>query len=172
MSQEFDERCWWCDADLEGQVLTEHIKKHPVTKFEAEVSNMVSVADFCDHFCCDLPANVCRVRTLAKEIICLLTNERKPMECGHPKACWIHEDSSDPDKRGVFYEKGWCSACAERERVREMCAEVIAAEGRLWNRNEHPAVDDALHAVYVDIGKLDLTKDLAPSREEHGKPGV
>ena len=48
----------------------------------------------------------------------------------------------------------------EREKVREMCAEVIAAEGRLWNRDEHPAVDDALHAVYVDIGKLDLT---APS---------
>ncbi|KKK53457.1 hypothetical protein LCGC14_3094610 [marine sediment metagenome] len=44
-------------------------------------------------------------------------NCRELLECGHPKACWIHEDSSDPDKRGVFYEKGWCSACAERERL-------------------------------------------------------
>lgn len=68
MSKDIDERCWWCSEDLEGQVLADHIKKHPVTEFEAKVANMVSVADCCDHFCCGLSDNVCRVRTLAREI--------------------------------------------------------------------------------------------------------
>ena len=68
MNRDIDERCWWCNEDLEGQVLADHIKKHPITEFESEVANMVSVMDFCDHFCCDLPANVCRVRVLALEI--------------------------------------------------------------------------------------------------------
>ena len=125
MSRDIDERCWWCDEDLEGQVLTEHIKKHPVTKFEAEVSSMVSVAGFCDHFCCDLPANVCRVRTLAREIERFLAAEREPMECGHPKACLVEREITNIEKNeGPLDDTEYCSACAERERVREMCAEI------------------------------------------------
>ncbi len=93
----------------------------------------------------------------------LLADERKPMKCEHPKACWIQEDSSDPDKRGVFYEKGWCSACAEREKVREMFSAALRKiEGGDdgWNF--------ALARAEKIIRQLDLTKDLAASSTEEG----
>ncbi len=251
MSRDIDERCWWCDEDLEGQVLTEHIKKHPVTKFEAEVSSMVSVADFCDHFCCDLPANVCRVRTLAREIERLLADERthgrqeangdwlscligragdtsygelagpilnvsdtltrfieaerKPMECGHPRACLVpghfframkpcnkpydvyvceicgQQMHSHTDGGGTAWiMKEYCSTCAERERVREMCCQAFCSYCKEDNKNLFTGVDGFLmHRIKYEgtdvsdvcaaapIRQLDLTKDLAPST---GKP--
>ena len=84
-AQEFDERCYWCDENIHGVDMVEHMKKHPVSRFEAEVANMLSAAEFCDHFCCELPANICKVRTLSKEIERLLADEREKMRemCAH-----------------------------------------------------------------------------------------
>ena len=151
MSRDIDERCWWCDEDLEGQVLTEHIKKHPVTKFEAEVSSMVSVAGFCDHFCCDLPANVCRVRTLAREIERFLADERERVREMCANAGSQRAGELRDLLKTIEESCGPCDVDAETERL------------RMENRAEE------LELVAAGIRQLDLTEDLAPSSTEEGK---
>ncbi|KKL84918.1 hypothetical protein LCGC14_1959970, partial [marine sediment metagenome] len=143
----------------------------------------------CGHLFANIQPNGC--------LVCaLLADERKPMECGHPKACWVqpepereeifHEvthdmamDAGDMSLEGqpmpetIWHEKEpYCSACAEREKVREMCAKYLekqAAEcadfadketGEVraaWNRGESWYEDSA-----DAIRQLDLT---APGRK-------
>jgi len=72
--------------------------------------------------------SISRINRESVEVIeRLLTDEREPMECGHPKACWIGEQvwkgESDavPGKEATWTVAPYCSACVEREKVREMC---------------------------------------------------
>ncbi len=71
----------------------------------------------------------------------------------------------------------------ERERVREMCDEGLSCmkDNLEVKEAEASAVTDGLYekgrvsGLTIALGVirgLDLTKDLAPSTEEHGKPGV
>lgn len=68
-----NERCFWCDADLRfWKNLEEHGRICPATiKLTDEERSMASViigTEFCDHFCCGLPDNVCKARTLVREL--------------------------------------------------------------------------------------------------------
>ncbi len=88
---------------------------------------------------------------LAPEIERLLAEERKPMECGHPKACLSPITVEYRD--GTLEDAQECSFCVqlkvEREKVRELCLKAA------WGTRGADA-----------IRQLDLTKDLAPSMEE------
>lgn len=96
-------------------------------------------------------------RELCAEIERLLADEREPMKCGHPKACF----KKGPPKE-VSSLPGYCLACVERERVREMCAEWM----------EH-SIDRGCIGTVGECScglegflQLDLTKELAPSSRE------
>ncbi|KKL14090.1 hypothetical protein LCGC14_2519240 [marine sediment metagenome] len=99
------------------------------------------------------------VRLLAPEIERLLADEREPMECGHPRACWVELKAEAPDGSMQGYAAE-CSACAEREKVREMCAAYV--EGWI---NHQFKWRDAAPLLADEIRQLDLT---APSTEEGG----
>ena len=88
----------------------------------------------------------------------LLADERKPMECGHPKACieYVPEAFSEPGGTALVIG---CSACAEREKVKKLCANAA------WNFMVGGGMYDE-DDVADEIRGLDLTKDLAPSTEE------
>ena len=91
----------------------------------------------------------------------LLAAERKPMECGHPKACYFafeHVDEGTGEHLGT--EEG-CSACVERERVREMCVRRLGEMGGGYNTWQQVIVE-----AQEVLRQLDLTKSLAPSTEE------
>ncbi|KKK56246.1 hypothetical protein LCGC14_3066440, partial [marine sediment metagenome] len=118
----------------------------------------------------------------------LLAQERELMECKHPKSCWVDEgdclirvDEGSPPlySPSMRRPRKYCSTCAEREKVREMCAQHFEKEAlecanfadketgesrAAWNREETRYEDCA----WV-IRQLDLTKDLAPSSREEGK---
>ena len=102
----------------------------------------------------------------------LLADEREPMECGHPKACLVQREISNIEKNeGPLNDTEYCSACVERERVRERCAgEVVKTWCKFRDAKRKPMVRDLLSNLEQVILQLDLTKDLAPSREE-GKGG-
>ena len=104
---------------------------------------------------------------------------REPMECGHPKACFVEEEgyeSGGPQGWVVTQAQG-CSACAEREKVRELCA-VVCDDMDGWRAwvgipgfTGAPTEADAAAGYLADkIRQLDLTTSLAPSTEE-GKGG-
>jgi len=52
----------------------------------------------------------------------LLAAEREPMECGHPRACLAGNG-----RGGINFEVLVCTACAEREKVREMALREVSA---------------------------------------------
>ncbi|KKL61143.1 hypothetical protein LCGC14_2198250 [marine sediment metagenome] len=111
------------------------------------------------------------------EIERLLADERQPMECGHPRACLKLTD--EEEKLLLGYQAApcsgaetshelrqkWqkCSACAERERVREMCAAVakdFCDESEPGNSVSVKYLEDkygTLDALQA-IRQLDLTK--------------
>ena len=92
----------------------------------------------------------------------LLADERKPMECRHPKACLVQREISNIEKNeGPLNDTEYCSVCAERERVREMCA-VLAGKTLV----EELTPQKIVRIVMEAIRQLDLTKDLAPNTEE------
>ena len=96
----------------------------------------------------------------AEEIERLLAQERESMECGHPRACWVELKAEAPDGSMQGYAAE-CSACAEREKVREMCAKAA------WNFMTGGWMCDA-EDVADEIRQLDLTKELAGSSAEEG----
>ena len=107
---------------------------------------------------------------IEKAMLPKLADERKPMECGHPRACWVELKAEAPDGSMQGYAAE-CSACAERERVRERCAS--AAIGVSMAPSEMPndrlmLAQDVRRRCVETIRQLDLTKDLAPSTEEDG----
>ena len=59
--------CWYCGAkDWKGK----H-KKCPadkLSKWEQKVGEALFGSEWCDHFCCGLPANVCRTKTIAARL--------------------------------------------------------------------------------------------------------
>jgi hypothetical protein len=63
--------CWSCGEDvkdLSPQGIQEHICKHQYDEFEEKVGAALMESTFCDHYCCGLPPNVCRVKSLAKAL--------------------------------------------------------------------------------------------------------
>lgn len=63
--------CWSCGEELLGlspEELLSHSCKHRFDEFEEKIVTALAASDFCDHFCCGLPPNVCRVKTLAKAL--------------------------------------------------------------------------------------------------------
>jgi hypothetical protein len=135
----------------------------------------------------------------------LLAAEREPMGCGHPKACLVPEHffvamkpcnkpydvyvceicgqnmHKHTDGGGTAWiMKEYCSACAEREKVRvkfELAllprkdeADVKYAEASAVVRAdyEHGRSDGLAIAVEV-IRQLDLTQGLAANSAEEGK---
>jgi len=111
------------------------------------------------------------IKEITQEIERLLAAEREPMECGHPKACW-HE-ATLPTTLSVCK---WClslnllekvyqhAGSIEREKVREMCAEV-AKDFCDESVPESPVSVQYLTDKYGTleaeqaIRQLDLTKD-------------
>ena len=107
----------------------------------------------------------------------LLAAERAPMECGHPKACWMPQMISCPGpiphEPEEFCEccESRCLACAqlkaEREKAREMCA-VVASDPYIDEIKAHP--DDPPSMVGEKIAKaIRQLKLTAPSSAEEGK---
>jgi hypothetical protein len=116
------------------------------------------------------------------EVECLLAQEREPMECGHPRACFIglapHEpcdriggclhDLNPPMEKCKCDNHGYCSVCAEREKVREKYdQELIRLAERLHDIGE---LEIGKTVESVADGLRDLTKDLAASSREEGQP--
>ncbi|KKK85045.1 hypothetical protein LCGC14_2777210, partial [marine sediment metagenome] len=98
---------------------------------------------------------------VAPHVVRLLADEREPMECGHPRACWVELKAEAPDGSMQGYAAE-CSACAGREKVREMCALVAEEEC-----DKVPGPDSDWPSRIGDaIRQLDLTKELAPSSTE------
>ena len=104
------------------------------------------------------------------EIERLLADARKPMECGHPKACLVEREVTNIEKNeGPLNDTEYCSTCAEREKVREMCLriaescevqeETIATYLTRWDLIIRASIAN-------EIRQLDLT---APSSTEEGK---
>lgn len=61
-----DIRCWWCDADING-IEKQHSKTCPSAKLSKEAMQIgiaMFHAEWCDHFCCGMPAKVCRAKAL------------------------------------------------------------------------------------------------------------
>ncbi len=120
-------------------------------------------------------------KIVGTEIERLLADEREPMECEHPKACWKSAqpatfetvDDLRDDKPITQEIAPHCSACAERERVREMCAGAaccLCEEGiPLHKDGLHHRSEDGSPTFTVcgsiKIRELDLTK-LDESGEE------
>ena len=112
---------------------------------------------------------------------------RELLSCGHPKACLV--DVTPANSRifrgdGVEERFVKCSACVEREKVREMCAKNLernAEHLEMLTRTEDnqevgPTLiqgwKDNAHSLRLQadaIRQLDLTKDLAPSSTEAGE---
>ena len=101
-------------------------------------------------------------------------DERKPMECGHPRACLVEREVTNIEKNeGPLNDTEHCSACAEREGVREMCAKHVEAAGchcphsSIWSSEKWDRRHSTTCQVTLafEIRQLDLTKDLAPSKE-------
>ncbi len=85
--------------------------------------------------CCDLCMQLAVVEGHIKAIIeRLLAAERKPMECGHPRACLSPITVEYRD--GTLEDAQECSFCvqlkAEREKVRETCANVSMIAAALY----------------------------------------
>ena len=49
--------CWWCGS--EGCNL-----EHGISDEEKRMGEALFHAEFCDHYCCGLPKNLCVVRTM------------------------------------------------------------------------------------------------------------
>jgi len=62
----------------------------------------------------------------------LLRDERAPMECGHPKACWVGVLNMDePFTVDTPITKGHCTACAELANAKENEDAAIMAANSL-----------------------------------------
>ena len=58
-----DERCYFCNEPIaEGRPCV-HKEATPEVM---EAANILSGVEFCDHFCCGLPENLCRAIRLAE----------------------------------------------------------------------------------------------------------
>lgn len=65
------ETCFWCDADIGGVAEKHFAEDCPSTKLSKEeyhVGLAVFSSDNCDHWCCGLPAAVCRARSISKSL--------------------------------------------------------------------------------------------------------
>ena len=121
----------------------------------------------------------------------LLAQERELMECKHPKSCWVDEgdclirvDEGSPPlySPSMRRPRKYCSTCAERERVREMCVAAACPackEGlpleKDSNGNEFHVAQvgeddyEQAHCYSEAIRQLDLTKDLAASNRKESE---
>jgi hypothetical protein len=61
--------CFWCGRELTD--FTGHcgcVERYKMTAEEIRVGMALSAAEFCDHFCCGLPAQICRARGLVRAL--------------------------------------------------------------------------------------------------------
>ena len=107
---------------------------------------------------------------------------RELLSCGHPRACLVEREVTNIEKNeGPLNDTEHCSACVERERVRNMCIARLergkvhihpVLEGLDGSETTQRDMEKAVRDCVKLLRQLDLTKDLAPSTEEHGKPGM
>jgi len=57
--------CYWCGAEMnEFDSGCSCLKEYHVTQDELAAGICLGDSDFCDHFCCGLPEQICRARQL------------------------------------------------------------------------------------------------------------
>ena len=119
------------------------------------------------------------IKDITQEIERLLADEREPIECGHPKAClaWRNVIATQGEPGEVCGQR-YCSACAERERVREMCVKELAVLRDQWDALTSGELDNdgvaACRSGIELIRQLDLTKldeELESERNQRKKGG-
>lgn len=77
-AKEFDIRCWYCEKPLENGVDCSHPE---VTEEVSRATAILAHVDFYDHFCCGMPANLCKAVQLAKVLSLRERELREALEC-------------------------------------------------------------------------------------------
>lgn len=67
--REIDVRCGWCDRELDDfPGSCDCTRRHKMDAEDVRVGMALMAAEFCDHFCCDLPPMICRAKRLRQEL--------------------------------------------------------------------------------------------------------
>ena len=97
--------------------------------------------------------------------------ERELMECGHPKACWVYGGPGG-------YHVGYCSFCAEREKVREILSWTLGElQGRGYSEIKpkhacgYTGNPEAAYCEFCDmwVKAQEYLNPTVPSSTEEGK---